>query len=347
MNITSFGKALQIKGSTIYRWYRDCLSDYAKDNSIVHRHDIKAPPGNIEVPILKIENFGERMAIDEKHLGSNICTVVSNRETGKIAMLYKGIKFLDIKRILQQYPSQMENIKSITRDFSKLFEKVCNELMPQAVQVGDKFHVIKNLLDAHQSVRIRYRQAELQKRRKAFQEFKTDEAKRALECEKMGERFKPAKFRYIEQTMRNGETPLELLARSRYLLFQYSDKWNEKQRKRAATLFEAFPEIEKTYHLCLKFRDFMSIKNIGKHYLFIDKKLHQWYEDVEDADVDELLNFKSMVESNEDIIRNYFTAGETNAMAEAINSQIQRFVTSNSGNRDEDFFYFRVGLYFA
>lgn len=347
MNITSFGKALQIKGSTIYRWYRDCLSDYAKDNSIVHQHDIKAPSANIEVPILKSENFGQRMSIDEKHLGSDICTVLSNRETGKIAMLYKGITFPDIKKILQQYPSQLRNIKSITRDFSKLFEKVCNELMPQAVQVGDKFHVIKNLLDAHQSVRIRYRQAELQKRRKVFQEFKAAEAQRSLECEKMGERFKPAKFKYIEQIMSNGETPLELLARSRYLLFQYSDKWNEKQRKRAVTLFEAFPEIEKTYRLCLKFRDFMSIKNIGKHYLHVDRLLHQWYEDVESADVDELLNFKSMVESNEATIRNYFIAGETNAMAEAINSQLQRFVTSNSGNRDKDFFYFRVGLYFA
>lgn len=347
MNITSFGKALQIKGSTIYRWYRDCLSDYARDNTIVHKHDIIKPISTIEVPVFREENFGDKMCIDEKHIGDDICTVMSNRHTGKIALLCKSISFSDIKQVLQRHKPLLVNIKSITRDFSALFEKVCNELIPDAVQVGDKFHIITNLLDAHQAVRIRYRQAELDKRRKAYQKFKLDELQRSEECERFGERFKPGKFHYKEAKMRNGETPLEVLARSRYLLFKYSNKWNNKQRNRAEALFEAYPEIEKTYRLCGQFRDFMSKKNIGMHYLQLDKQLHQWYEDVEIADVDELLSFKSMVESNEEIIRNYFLSGETNAMAEAINSQIQRFVTSNSGNRDKDFFYFRVGLYFA
>ena len=30
-------------------------------------------------------------------------------------------------------------------------------------QIGDKFHIIKSLMDAHQSIRIRYRQKELTK----------------------------------------------------------------------------------------------------------------------------------------------------------------------------------------
>jgi transposase len=54
-----------------------------------------------------------------------------------------------------------------------------------------------------------------------------------------------------------------------------------------------------------------------------------------------------MVESNEDIIRNYFISGESNAIAEAINSKIQKLITSNNGNRDRDFFFFRIAQFYA
>lgn len=91
----------------------------------------------------------------------------------------------------------------------------------------------------------------------------------------------------------------------------------------------------------------MSKENIGKHYFEIDKLLHKWYEEVDEADIDEISNFKSMVESNEDVIRNYFIAGETNAIAETINSKIQQLISSNRGNRDKDFFYFRIALYYS
>ncbi|RLD85848.1 MAG: DDE transposase, partial [Bacteroidetes bacterium] len=75
--------------------------------------------------------------------------------------------------------------------------------------------------------------------------------------------------------------------------------------------------------------------------------LHQWYENVEDAEIDEMLNFKTLIETNEQQIMNYFLKGETNAMAESINSKIQKFISSNQGTRNRDFFFFRLGLYFS
>lgn len=348
MNITSFGRALHIEGSTIYRWFRDVLSDYAKDKSLMHKHDVGESNGkNIEVPILRSENFGEKLAIDEKHIGDDICTIFSNRETGKIAMLCKSIRYSDIKMVIEQNNHIFEKTQSITRDFSPLYEKVCTELIPHAMQIGDKFHAISNLLDAHQAVRVRYRQAELDKRRKAHQEFKKTEHERLIQSERSGDMFKPGRFHYKEEKLKHGETHLEMLARSRYLLYKFPGQWSEKQKKRAETLFETFPEIKQTYYLSNQFRSLMSSKNIGKHFLEIDKQLHQWYEDVEESGIDELMSFKSLVESNEQIISNYFISGETNAMAESVNSKIQRFITQNSGTRDKDFFFFRVGLYFA
>ena len=352
LNITSFGEALRIKGGTIYRWYRDVLSEYAKDKGAsVHIHDVKILVGGkgkiIEVPILRTENFGDSMSIDEKHIGEDFYTVMGNKDTGKIALLCKSVVFSEIKEVVQHHENLFSKIKSITLDFSSLYKKVCTELMPNAIQIGDKFHVISNLMDAHQAIRIRYRQKELEKRRKAHQEFKLTEKQRMEECEKTDSKFKPGKFHYKEERLENGETPLEILSRSRYLLYKYSHQWKPSQCKRAKALFRFYPEIEVSYNLCCQFRNWLSNKNIGKTFLEIDKELHQWYENVENADIEELLNFMAMVETNEDIIRNYFKAGDTNALAESINSKIQKFISSNRGTRDRDFFFFRLDKYYA
>jgi len=46
-------------------------------------------------------------------------------------------------------------------------------------------------------------------------------------------------------------------------------------------------------------------------------------------------------------VTNYFRFGATNAIAESINSQIQRFIMINQGTRDREFFYFRLQKYFS
>ena len=41
---------------------------------------------------------------------------------------------------------------------------------------------------------------------------------------------------------------------SRYLLFKSADKWTERQKQRAAILFEEYPDIKKAYGLCHSLR---------------------------------------------------------------------------------------------
>lgn len=352
LNITSFGIALRIKGNTIYNWYRDVLSGFASDGGqSVHANDIEVLTRHgtkvVEVPILKPDNFGDKMAIDEKLIGEDYYTIMSNRETGKLAMVCKSVACSELEQVIKSHDSSIPQPKSITRDLSSLYEKVCTDVFPQAIQVADKFHVIRNLMEAHQAVRVRHRQMELEKRRMALKEFKASEKQRLEECERLGKTFKLKKFHYKESQHANGETTLELLARSRYLLFKYDRQWNEKQRKRADTLFNLYPEIKQSYALSCQFRDFLSSKNIGKGYLEIDKILHHWYENVEESQIDEMLNFKATVESNEEFIVNYFLKGETNALAEGINSKIQKFISSNQGTRDRDFFFYRLALYYS
>jgi len=47
-------------------------------------------------------------------------------------------------------------------------------------------------------------------------------------------------------------------------------------------------------------------------------------------------------------VMNYYSRfGATNAIAESINSQIQRFIMINQGTIDREFFYFRLQKYFS
>lgn len=352
VNFTSFGNFLGIEANTIYTWYRDVLSDYAKDGGkSVHQNDVIISDGaaekTIEVPIFRDENFGNKMAIDEKQIGEQMYTIMSNRDTGKIAMACRSMKFVEIKQVLQNHKTVTDKVKSFTRDFSSLYKKVGNEIFPKATQVADKFHIITNLMEANQDIRVKYRQKELEKRRKAHNKFKETEKQRLQEHERSGRKFKALKFRYKQERYENGETVLELLRRSRYLLFKFKSQWKTSQTTRAIILFRLFPEIEKSYRLTCQFREFMSKKNIGKPFIYIDKLLHQWYEDVEDSQIEEMLNFKTLVEINQKQITNYFFEGETNAIAETINSKIQKFISSNLGARDRDFFFFRLDKYFA
>jgi transposase len=46
-------------------------------------------------------------------------------------------------------------------------------------------------------------------------------------------------------------------------------------------------------------------------------------------------------------IINYFSTGHTNALAEALNAKIQRFVAANYGYRNKDFALYRLAGYFS
>ena len=99
--------------------------------------------------------------------------------------------------------------------------------------------------------------------------------------------------------------------------------------------------------LACEFRKWYKKENIGKSKDDLLLKLQGWYKAVEDNEITEMENFKSIVERNQGLIMNYFVKGETHAIAECINSKIQRFIASNQGTRDSEFFYFRLGNYFS
>jgi transposase len=350
MNTSAFSSVLNLDAQLVWRWYRDHLSGFRESQSSGEHycHDLHTETGEtVRVPIYEAANFGDSMAIDEKQIGEEMHTILSNRQTGKIALMVRSMHYDDLQKLLDVESTLCRNVTTLTRDLSPLYAKVGNDLFFNSSPIADKFHIIRQLTEACQDVRVRLRQDMLRDRRLKYQEYKKREKERRKECQSGGKEYVKEKFEYEEETLSNGESVLESLARSRYLLFKYSDDWTPSQHRRAGALFDKFPEIKKVYESCCEFRNWMKKENVGKNINLIKDRLKAWMIKVERDDVDEMLNFKSLIERNMTSVLNYFRFGATNAIAENINSRIQRFITINQGTRDREFFYFRLRNYFA
>jgi transposase len=342
-----------IPSNKLYHWYKEHLSGFRDEleQKSLFEHDrdivVKGEVRKVRIPIYEVENMGKNMAIDEKQINEEMHTVLTNRDTGKLAMLAQSVSFEELFQILDPEAFENRNVETLTRDLSSTYRKLGDVFFFNASHIADKFHIIKNMLDAMQSVRVRYRQEVLRKKRLAYEAYKLSEKQRRKDCQNQGIPYVRKNFVYANEIAQNRETFLELLARSRFLLYKFSHQWTDTQKRRATALFAHFPEIQEAYRLACEFRMWYRKENVGKPKQLIINRLKQWYQDVQDADIDEILNFKSSVERNQLPITNYFSNGNTNAIAENMNGKIQQFISANKGTRDINFFYFKIKKKFA
>lgn len=338
MSFALCGLVFGISGKKVYDWYRNVLSGFTDPatQSKLHEHDTvdkdltDKTTGKLKqvfVPILKPENFGKHMAIDDKNIGGEGYTVLSNKDTGKIALLIMSTKAAIIAETLVQVPVAIRMaVATVSKDLAEGYDCVARTCFMNAARIADKFHVIRLALEALQEVRIRHRQAALTAEREKKEAWK-----------KAGNKTKdlpPSKL------YANGETAKELLARSRYLLFKFKGHWTESQAERAKILFREFPEIRDAYDLICAFRNFYKCK-VGTENR-ARESLDKWYERTKTSKIEEIKNLRHTVRQHEGEILRYFDDGHANAFAESLNSRIQAFVRSNYGVRDRDFFHFRL-----
>lgn len=329
VNFSTIGRFMQLPGKTLYTWYRHCLSGYpeavlsgviGKDNFIGKDRKEKI------VPILKKENFGEEMSLDEKMIDEEFYTVMTNRKTGKIALLAETMRIDELSSLIDTIAEVRELVKEITLDMSPSYEKFCQQNFPKAILISDKFHVVKHIVEAVQAVRIRLKQEELSAWPTTSKERKQVEK---------------------ETRLINGETKIEMLTRSRYLLFKMRGKWTPSQQKRSALLFETFPALRTVYELTQQIRQWLDVTNVGKSPWEIERQLISWYDEADMHNIPEVQNLIRLIGHHEEKIMNYFLKGKTNAKAEAMNGKIQRFITANYGVRDKEFFMYRLARYYS
>lgn len=348
--------ALGLNYSKFYRWYKDIFSDFRTDEeqTKLHEHDIGDPFSSdrksqfIRVPILKQEHIGPHMAIDEKHINGIFYTVLTNGATSKTALMIASMNQKEIGKCLLKFEDKLHNVKTLSRDLSSVFHSIGDKYFPQATQVADKFHVIAHATNCVQDLRIRLKQQELKKQRLEQSQHKQNyQIYLENRKENTEQNLSKVSKTYYPQRLINGETKVELLTRSKYLLYKLPEKWNAYQVRRAKILFEQYPQLEEAYQYINLFRNWYQPNNIlDKTWSFLNAEtnLIDWLFQTEKSTISELQNFRNTIINHEQFILNYHIDYKTNAIAESVNAKIKEATRLNKGTRDIDFFHFRLNL---
>ncbi len=273
------------------------------------------------------ENIGEHLSIDETAFtNGDLYTILTNKsgkgQKGTLVAMIKGTKSDDVLDVLYQIPSESRAlVKEITLDLAGSMNLIAKKAFPYASKVIDRFHVQKLAFDAVQEIRIRHRWEAIDNENNAIQQARR------------------AGITYQQKTYNNSETPKQLLARSRYLLFKSESKWTKNQKERADVLFEKFPDIKLAYNLSQKL-SWIYENSSDKTYAL--SRLARWHEDVRQAGFKTFNTISKTIELNYRDILNYFDNRSTNASAESFNAKIKGFRTQLKGIRNVDFFMFRL-----
>ena len=310
-------------------WYKEYLSDYNKDtesgkwdsDKIVLEVDVST--GEVikdkVITILKPENMGTKMAIDDKQIGKDVFTILTNQESQKIALMVESIKSEELLASMQLLGSHNDKVQSISCDMAPTYLKLCKKVWPKAALVIDKFHVIKYVYDAVQEVRMEEKKYVLEQMPKGKQKQKSHEL----------------------------FSDLELLARSRNLLNKQKISWGDTQKQIMESVFERFPKLRQAYDLGQEFRAWYDKSNCGLPEIAIEKGLFNWYDKVDISKIKSFESVVKMIEKHEKEIIAYFKTKITSAKAERLNGKIERFLSNNYGAKNKNFFLYRVKGYFA
>lgn len=278
------------------------------------------------------ENIGKRLSIDEVALSQGeLYTVVTNKKAkgraGSIVAIVEGTKAeYVIKYIEKISEAKRLSVEEITLDMANSMKLIAKRCFPKAIQVTDRFHVQKLCLEAVQEVRIKHRWEALDQENEGIAKAK-----------EKGVYYQP-------ETLSNGDTRKQLLARARYLLYKSREKWTKKQKIRAKLLFEEYPEVEKAYNLSQSLRQ---IYNTDKGKGVALTRLAKWYNQVEESGFKSFNTIMNTISNNYDSIINYFENRSTNASAESFNAKIKAFRAQFRGVRNVEYFLFRLTNLYA
>jgi transposase len=209
-------------------------------------------------------------------------------------------------------------IKNITRDMSSTYDLVINDLCPRAVQVTDKFHVLKYVYASVGDVRkqtIKDMQNNLTKGK-----TQTTADKEILRA-------------------------ITLLQNVNHAITQSPDKWDKDMQNTMNQVFAKHRKLQTACEISQKFKQWYDYQNHIKPIEKIQKELHDIYKQT--IEIEEFNGVVKMFGKHEKEILNYFRNGLSNSKAENPNGKLQRFISANFGIKDNVFFLYRTAGYFS
>ena len=212
-----------INANTFERAYKETLSGYSTWDQKSHAEDW----------VLKPENIGPRVGIDETSFCHELYTIVHNKEAhgkrGSIIAIVKGVNPQDVTRVLLQIPAEQRlKVCTATMDLSDCMRAIVREAFPEATAVRDCFHVIKRAGEGVEELRLRLKReavkdvnrqkAEfrkylegLAKKRRQYRERRKKLGKKRSKGKRRGPKPKRLSTRFEPAKLRNGETLAEAL----------------------------------------------------------------------------------------------------------------------------------------
>lgn len=318
----SLGDYFHVNGKLLEEQYRDHLSNFHKWDQLAHACDWLLFP----------ENLGSFLCIDETSLSQGeLYTIITNKEAkgrkGALIAIIKGTESNYIQSILEKIPlKKRKQVKEITLDMAPAMEKISKYSFPNSKLVTDRFHVQKLAYEAVQEIRTKHRWEAIEQENSEI------------------ELAKETKQKYIPDTLENGDTLKQLLARSRYLLFKKETKWSVSQNIRAELLFSRYPDIKQAYDLSMDLgRIYHTTKDKGVAFT----RLAKWYDKVEKVGFKSFNTIAKSIQEHYLTILNFFDNRSTNAAAESFNAKIKAFRASFRGVRNISFFLFRLANIYA
>jgi transposase len=318
----SLEKFYYIDGEQLGRHYKEHLSDYSFWSEKEHADKWLIFPGNI----------GTHISIDETSLSNGeLYTIVTNKAAkgnkGCLIAIVEGTASEQVIEAIERISEETRNqVEEVTLDMADSMRKIVRRCFPKAIRVIDRFHVQKLALDGLQEMRIGHRWDAINEETNAKEEAKLSQTN------------------YHPTVYKNGDTPKQLLARSRYLLFKSSEKWTNSQKQRAEILFENYPDLQQAYSLTHSLRMIYN-KNTIKDAARLS--LAQWYDKVEKSGFKSFNTIAGTIYEHYDEILNFFVNRSTNASAESFNAKIKAFRASLRGVIDIKFFLFRLTKIYA
>lgn len=271
------------------------------------------------------------MSLDETSLSKGeLYTYLTNKEgrgrKGTLVACIKGTKAIEICDVITKISLEERlKVKEVTIDMARNMESAVRRCFPNAKIVADRFHVVKLVLDGLQHLRVKLRWAAIKEENESIKEAKDK-----------GVKFKSKEFK-------NGDTLKQLLARSRYILAKKEKDWTENQSKRAAILYQEYPELKKAYNHCMQLRNIYETKLKSR----AEEQLNQWIDKTATIEIEEFYTAANSINYNKENILNFFDNRNTNASAESFNSKIKLFRANLRGVTDVKFFLFRLFKLFA
>lgn len=325
-----------LKAHNIARYYLDVTSDFAKNKE--KYKDIA------KTWMIMPENMWVRLCLDEVDLCGQVYTILSNtdRKNGIIAILpwTKADPF--IVRIRENIPQEkLDMVMEIACDMSSWMEKIADTLFPEAGQVTDRFHFMKEVLDDLQTVR--------KVLKTEFKKIDNEERLKIKEAKKKGEM-------YVYEARRSllGETYLEMLS---YCMYQCNIRKSERSVRQQARyrimkwlsefdelvvsidiIQELFLTLDQAKQLERSTITKEEIKEIGR------QKLTQRLELAKKAQK-KCPIIAAMIKTTQvhfDGLTNYFISLHSTAYAEWLHSRIRELIQNVRWFRNKDYMMYRI-----